>query len=32
VDEATVVASNGRIHGWMVALLNGRRPPAPRAR
>ena len=26
VDEATIVASNGRIHDRMVALLNGRRP------
>jgi len=27
VDEATVVASNGRIHDRVVAYLNGRRPP-----
>src|SRR6185295_10249476 len=26
VDEATIVASNGRIHDRMVAVLNGRRP------
>jgi myo-inositol-1(or 4)-monophosphatase len=25
VDEATILASNGRIHRRMVALLNGRR-------
>jgi myo-inositol-1(or 4)-monophosphatase len=28
VDEPTIVASNGRIHRRVVALLNGRRPPA----
>ena len=28
VDEPTIVASNGRIHARMVALLNGRRPAA----
>jgi myo-inositol-1(or 4)-monophosphatase len=28
VDEPSIVASNGRIHDRMVALLNGRRPPA----
>jgi hypothetical protein len=32
VDEATIVASNGRIHDRMVAVLNGRRPPSRGAR
>jgi myo-inositol-1(or 4)-monophosphatase len=32
VDEATIVASNGRIHDRMVAILNGQRPPASRRR
>ena len=32
VDEATIVASNGRIHERMVARLNGRRSPARRTR
>jgi hypothetical protein len=32
VDEATIIASNGRIHDRMVAILNGRRPPAGRGR
>jgi myo-inositol-1(or 4)-monophosphatase len=32
VDEPSIVASNGRIHDRIVALLNGRRPPAGRAR
>jgi myo-inositol-1(or 4)-monophosphatase len=32
LDEPSVVASNGRIHGRLVALLNGRRPPAGAAR
>jgi myo-inositol-1(or 4)-monophosphatase len=31
VDEPSIIASNGRIHDRMVALLNGRRP-ARRAR
>ena len=30
VDEPSIVASNGRIHDRIVALLNGRRPPARR--
>jgi myo-inositol-1(or 4)-monophosphatase len=32
VDEATIIASNGRIHDRMVAILKGRRPPAGRGR
>jgi myo-inositol-1(or 4)-monophosphatase len=32
LDEPSIVASNGRIHDRIVALLNGRRPPARGAR
>jgi myo-inositol-1(or 4)-monophosphatase len=30
LNDPTIVASNGRINDRMVALLNGRRPPATR--
>jgi myo-inositol-1(or 4)-monophosphatase len=32
VDEPSIVASNGRIHDRIVAILNGRRAPARRTR
>jgi myo-inositol-1(or 4)-monophosphatase len=31
VEQPTIIASNGRIHGHLVALLAGRRPRTPEA-